>query len=405
MGKTDELAQAPAPTGVSAEEIRRQTIDLAKRREQEAGPPPTVSLPPYDPTDEWNFITGAREDYANLSNDIRQLTQERADSCLPDWFWDWTHGNPIWKLGRRLSTRAFLIDLYEDSYQQARLKGLSHESAHFAAHTAVDWWIQESRFELLTQTISTLAGMAEGAAISATMGQLENTLNQLEGQSKAAAQQRFDQVKRLAERARARNAALQTQEAPPASSATKTCPETNSASIAQDEGQASEAKRELVRSWEAKADLPPRPPSRPGLTNLAGPDKKLSEFAEKLKPETGYHDVVVHGNPEAVGVYIGDDAVAVSPKSVAAAMRRTGYKGGPVRLISCSVGKNPDGFAQQLADEIGAPVIAPETNVRFNRSGAVKSATDLKPFFPKSTGRTPLPPYLPLGPLTPTCSN
>jgi hypothetical protein len=203
--KTDQRAET-TPGGQFDE--RAGVSDFERKRElaRLVSPKPEEEFK-YDPTGEWKVITGAREDYANLYNELQTMLQDRAKSCAPDWWWDWVRGNPIWKTERRLATREFMIDLYEDTYVQARKRGKDHEQAQFEAHTAVDWWIQQSRFELLAQTISTLSSMAEGVATAATMKELEHTLSQLEGQAKAVSQERFDQVKRLTERARARRAA------------------------------------------------------------------------------------------------------------------------------------------------------------------------------------------------------
>ncbi len=43
--------------------------------------------------------------------------------------------------------------------------------------------------------------------------------------------------------------------------------------------------------------------------------------------------------------------------------RRTQWQGGPIRLFSCDTGKNSNGFAQQLSDQLGVPVTAPTTPV------------------------------------------
>jgi hypothetical protein len=141
------------------------------------------------------------------------------------------------------------------------------------------------------------------------------------------------------------------------------------------------------------------------LTNLAGPDEDLFYFGERLKPEKGYHDVLVHGNPKQAGIYIGEDAVAFGPKTIADAMRRTGYKGGPVRLISCKAGELPEGFAQKLADELhsrypnsGVAVLAADKNISFKPTGQVTRPANLKPYYPTGTGKVPIPPYQHLGP-------
>ena len=175
-----------------------------------------------------------------------------------------------------------------------------------------------------------------------------------------------------------------------------------------DEGRnAHEGPKHLVHSTDK--NVPPRPQSRPKLTNLAGPDLDLFHFGEKLKPEPGYHDVVMHGNPKQGGIYIGKGVEVFGVLTVADSMRRTGYKGGPVRLISCRTGELPEGFAKKLADELnarypnsGVVVLASDKDVAFRATGEVTRPIDLKPHFPAATGPRPIPPYLPLGPKTGT---
>jgi hypothetical protein len=53
---------------------------------------------------------------------------------------------------------------------------------------------------------------------------------------------------------------------------------------------------------------------------------------------------------------------AMSPAALAQRIRDHGYDGGPVRLISCSAGacvRNGKNAAQQVADSLGMPVVAP----------------------------------------------
>lgn len=51
-------------------------------------------------------------------------------------------------------------------------------------------------------------------------------------------------------------------------------------------------------------------------------------------------------------------------------IRRGRWNGQPIWLKSCT-GKYPDGFAQQLADELGVTVWAPNTQARFNRKSVI----------------------------------
>ena len=72
----------------------------------------------------------------------------------------------------------------------------------------------------------------------------------------------------------------------------------------------------------------------------------------------------MHGNPKNVAFLSAADAPIMTPKALAVAIsQNTNYKKGqPVRLLSCSTGKEipfDDCFAQKLANELNAPVVAP----------------------------------------------
>jgi hypothetical protein len=52
-------------------------------------------------------------------------------------------------------------------------------------------------------------------------------------------------------------------------------------------------------------------------------------------------------------------------------MRKSGYQGGDVRLLSCSTGACDAGAAQNLANKIGANVMAPTDTLWIHRNGAL----------------------------------
>ena len=141
----------------------------------------------------------------------------------------------------------------------------------------------------------------------------------------------------------------------------------------------------------------PRNPARPPDSQLPsgdpvyhGPDstavgydsRTMTNF-DRVRPEPGYHDVVVHGERNGLfrpGV-VGEDgadhpANHTHPNHIAEAVRgNPGYTGGPVRLVAChsgtvdpSAGALPAG--QELADALGVPVTAPTNAVGVNRYGA-----------------------------------
>jgi hypothetical protein len=133
-------AQAPTP----ATPVRR-TIEQQQADEWDKG----ITRRPdwdgdYNPTGEGNYIKGVREDAANIRATIAKLTEERHDSCAPDWFWDWKEGNPIWKQETYLMRRQWMIEIYEAAYERGRLQGLDNLAAHAYAQIKLDEWRQEA---------------------------------------------------------------------------------------------------------------------------------------------------------------------------------------------------------------------------------------------------------------------
>ncbi|MBX6750749.1 MAG: hypothetical protein IRY85_13940 [Micromonosporaceae bacterium] len=94
-------------------------------------------------------------------------------------------------------------------------------------------------------------------------------------------------------------------------------------------------------------------------------------MAAELEGVPGFTDVIIHGNPYSFGSENGPD---VTPADLADVVRATPQLvGRPLRLLSCSAGRLDDGAAQQLADEIGQPVMAATDIVHLvGRPGRVR---------------------------------
>ncbi len=112
-----------------------------------------------------------------------------------------------------------------------------------------------------------------------------------------------------------------------------------------------------------------------GSTAIGYDSKTLHNF-QFVKPEPGYHDVVIHGNPEGyfepgrVNAYGRDFSGGdTHPSQIADAIRgNPSYKGEPVRLVSCHTGTVVSNSveipaAQQVANRLGVPVLAPTDRV------------------------------------------
>ena len=96
--------------------------------------------------------------------------------------------------------------------------------------------------------------------------------------------------------------------------------------------------------------------------------------AQAIPPIEGYTDVFIHGDRNGYSAYnkLTDRYNDILPERLAGMIRNTqSYKGGPVRLISCQTGYNPDGPAQQLADALGELVMAPKETALVLESGEI----------------------------------
>ena len=109
--------------------------------------------------------------------------------------------------------------------------------------------------------------------------------------------------------------------------------------------------------------------------NLFPKDHKIYKYAKKVKNPLNDKTFIIggHGN-----VYIIEDdtATSISAKKVAELIKNDkNYSAGmTIKLLSCSTGKRNDGFAQNLADEMGAgtKVIAPSKTLWISSDGSLE---------------------------------
>ena len=104
-------------------------------------------------------------------------------------------------------------------------------------------------------------------------------------------------------------------------------------------------------------------------TFILGTGDDLAKAASWVVAKPGYVDVIVHGSEEAFHVLHNGRWVEVSHRSLAQFLKNNGYKGGPVRLVSCSTGGSPTGVAKDLANKLGAEVIAPSDTLWVHPAG------------------------------------
>jgi RHS repeat-associated protein len=102
---------------------------------------------------------------------------------------------------------------------------------------------------------------------------------------------------------------------------------------------------------------------------FVGKGDDLGVANQRTAPQPGYQDVLMHG--DAGDFWINESGVwhKFSPKDVAQMIRQSGkWKGGPIRLISCNTGSVANGAAQQLANELGVKVVAPNSTAWVGRA-------------------------------------
>ena len=103
---------------------------------------------------------------------------------------------------------------------------------------------------------------------------------------------------------------------------------------------------------------------------MAGDDVKLAVAAQRIRPEPGMYDVVVHADGDRLLMLDGGAWRELSPADLAQRMRADGYDGGSVRLIACGSGQ-ADGAAAKLSRELGADVKAPNDTAWIHPDGTI----------------------------------
>lgn len=117
----------------------------------------------------------------------------------------------------------------------------------------------------------------------------------------------------------------------------------------------------------------------PGSVKLVQPKPgdNFGLFASRAKPKDGYTDVIVHGYQEEgkVAVFHNGDWQTIDHRSLVTYIRHSsGYKSGPVRLLSCNMGSTS--FPQHLANKLGVKVIAPSDTIYAFPNGRLTIGSD-----------------------------
>jgi hypothetical protein len=129
-------------------------------------------------------------------------------------------------------------------------------------------------------------------------------------------------------------------------------------------------------------------------TIIMGDDMaKVSAEVAKSSTESGFYDVVIHGNAKMFGIIENGVAKEVSVSELANAIRPNLAPGDKIRLLGCKTGSR-GGPAQQLANELNRTVWAPSETIYTVQGDAIKDVsgkvvdfTSAKSFVPIKGGK------------------
>jgi len=107
------------------------------------------------------------------------------------------------------------------------------------------------------------------------------------------------------------------------------------------------------------------------LGSTLGSDRNIAIIRNRVVPEPGLYDVIVHGTEENFQVFQNGKWEVIDQRRLASYMEKTGYEGGPVRLLSCSTGACGGAVAQDLANKLGHEVVAPTDKAWVHPDGTI----------------------------------
>jgi hypothetical protein len=97
----------------------------------------------------------------------------------------------------------------------------------------------------------------------------------------------------------------------------------------------------------------------------------------------GFFNVVTHADENFAAVLRGGEWLRFSHRVLARFIQGSlGYNGQPVRLIACSAGACATGLAQNLANKLGVPVLAPTADAFVSHTGAFGTWGEWRLFMP-----------------------
>lgn len=122
---------------------------------------------------------------------------------------------------------------------------------------------------------------------------------------------------------------------------------------------------------------------------LLGDDQRALAAAKRLPPMKGYVDVFIHGTPDELKILLLDREIELTPRQLAAYLRKQGLGDARIRLLGCSTGQRIDAVAQHLVNALGTEVLAPDRKFWIGPKGEFgvadrvgESEGELTPFKP-----------------------
>jgi hypothetical protein len=107
-----------------------------------------------------------------------------------------------------------------------------------------------------------------------------------------------------------------------------------------------------------------------GHLDLMLPNDGFSVNAQHRELLEGYYDVIAHGNPRKIRIDTMEPRLGIDHRTLAKILEhRPDYNGECIRMLSCSTGALPDGFAQNLSNKMNKEVIAPSDILWFGEKG------------------------------------
>ncbi|SET98195.1 RHS repeat-associated core domain-containing protein [Myxococcus fulvus] len=119
-------------------------------------------------------------------------------------------------------------------------------------------------------------------------------------------------------------------------------------------------------------------------TQLVADLDDLAKHAPNIKPLEGYYTVATHADSKSAWLLRGGEWVKVGHRALARFIEKSGWKKGEkIFLVACDSGACDRGLAQNLANKLGAEVLAPQGKAVLMSDGTVQSSHGIwRTFFP-----------------------